>query len=151
MPEMINKAVERMAKGNYNYDPAKIVEFGIDRMRFELGDTMTDGGAQTSALTDEEIDAALTAHPKSWKRAKLFLLESLCRRFSYEVDTKTGPVTLGLNDRAKRWREDYEKLEKEVKLESYAVPEFDGSGSGEPYFYTGMQENTRAKDGYEKR
>ena len=136
---------------NYNYDPAKIVEYGKDRMRFELGDTMTDGGAQTSALSDEEIEAALKVNPESWKRAKLFLLESLCRRFSYEVDTKTGPVTLGLSDRAKRWKEDYERLEKEVKLESIVVPDSFGSDYGDTYFYAGMQENERANVRHEKR
>ena len=43
---------------------------------------------------DQEIQAAIGAHPASWKRAKLMLLESLCRRFAYEVDTKTGPLSL---------------------------------------------------------
>ena len=85
----------------YNYDPAAVAEYGKDRMRFELGDTMVEGGPDTTALTDEEIEAALSAYPKSWKRAKLMLLESLFRRFSYEVDTKTGPLTLSLQARAK--------------------------------------------------
>ena len=43
----------------YNYDPAAVAEYGKDRMRFELGDTMVEGGPDTTALTDEEIDAAL--------------------------------------------------------------------------------------------
>ena len=91
----------------YNYDPAAVAEYGKDRMRFELGDTMVDGGPDTTALTDEEIEAALSAYPKSWKRAKLMLLESLFRRFSYEVDTKTCPLTLSLQARAKLWKEMY--------------------------------------------
>ena len=96
----------------YNYDPAAVAEYGKDRMRFELGDTMVEGGPDTTALTDEEIEAALSAYPKSWKRAKLMLLESLFRRFSYEVDTKTGPLTLSLQARAKLWKEMYEDLRK---------------------------------------
>lgn len=134
-----------MSKGAYTYDPAKITEQGKDRMRFELGDTMVEGQADTSALMDEEIQAALDTHPKSWKRAKLMLLESICRRFAYEVDTKTGPLSLGLKDRAKLWKEDYEKLKKEISAESCNVPKI-GNGMNEPpYFYTGMQENRRAK------
>lgn len=134
-----------MAGGTYTYSPTNINEPGMDRMRFELGDVMTDGGAATTALTDEEIQAAIDRHPKSWKRAKLMLLESLCRRFAYEVDTRTGPLTLSMNDRAKLWREDYEKLKKEVKAESCCVPKLGGGGTGKPpYFYTGMHQNERA-------
>ena len=90
-----------MAKGSYTYDPGKIAEHGMDRMRFELGDTMVEGLSDTTALTDEEIRAAIEVYPKSWKRAKLMLLESLCRRFAYEVDTKTGPLWLYMQERAK--------------------------------------------------
>lgn len=135
-----------MAKGAYTYDPAKIPENGKDRMRFELGDTMVEGGSDTSALTDEEIVAAITTYPK-WKRAKLFLLESLYRRFSYEVDTKTGPLTLELQERAKQWKKDYDDLKKEVAAESVTVPPLfeDSEMAKPPYFYTGMQENERAK------
>lgn len=128
----------------YTYDPEKIQESGKDRMRFELGDTMVEGGVETSALTDAEIEAVLRMYPKRWKRAKLALLESICRRFAYEPDTKTGPLSFSFGDRAKLWREDYEKLKKEVALESCAVPRsMTGSGKKPPYFYTGMHQNRR--------
>ncbi len=134
-----------MAKGAYTYEPEKIKELGKDRMRFELGDTMVEGLSDTTALTDEEIQAAIEAYPKSWKRAKLMLLESICRRFAYEANTRTGPLTLELHDRAKLWREDYDKLKKEILAESGGVPLFGGGCSGKlPYFYTGMQQNERA-------
>lgn len=134
-----------MAKGAYTYDPANVKEPGKDRMRFELGDVMVEGLSDTTALTDEEIQAAIDTYPRSWKRAKLMLLESLCRRFSYEVDTRTGPLTLSMNDRAKLWHEDYEKLKKEVKAESCHLP-LSGNGSCKkpPYFYAGMHRNERA-------
>ena len=32
----------------YTYEPEKISENGKDRMRFELGDTMVEGGSDTS-------------------------------------------------------------------------------------------------------
>lgn len=137
-----------MAKATYNYDPSKIKELGIDRMRFELGDTMVEGGSDTSALSDEEIKAALETHPKHWKRAKLMLLESICRRFAYEVDTKTGPLTLSFGDRAKRWKEDCDALRKEVSKESCSVPQPPtGTADKPPYFYAGMQQNERAITG----
>ena len=138
-----------MAKATYNYDPTKVSEQGKDRMRFELGDTMVEGGSDTTALSDEEIEAALATHPKSWKRAKLMLLESICRRFAYEVDTKTGPLTLSFGDRAKLWREDYEALKKEVSAGSCSVPKPGGNGvpNKPPYFYAGMQQNERAITG----
>lgn len=98
----------------YEYDPAKIKDNGKDRMRFELGDTMVEGASDTCALTDEEIEAALSIYPDRWKRAKLALLESICRRFAYEVNTTEGPVRLELMSRAKLWREDYEALKKEL-------------------------------------
>ncbi len=134
-----------MAKGAYTYDLGKLGEFGKDRMRFELGDTMVEGLSDTAALADEEIQAAIEAYPKSWKRAKLMLLESLFRRFAYEVDTKTGPLWLYMQERAKLWREDYDKLKKEVSAESCSVPRPTGRGSQKPpYFYAGMQQNERA-------
>ena len=137
-----------MAKGAYTYDPGKLKEFGKDRMRFELGDTMVEGLSDTTALTDEEIQAAIESYPKSWKRAKLLLLESLCRRFAYEVDTKTGPFLLYMQDRAKLWRQDYDKLKDEVSAESCSVPHFGKRERNKPpYFYTGMQQNERARNG----
>lgn len=134
-----------MAKGTYTYDPGNVKELGKDRMRFELGDVMVEGLSDTAALTDEEIQAAIDTYPKSWKRAKLILLESLCRRFSYEVNTKTGPLTLELQERAKLWREDYDKLKKEVSAECSVVHFSNRTACKPPYFYTGMQRNERAK------
>lgn len=135
-----------MAKGTYTYEPGNVISPGKDRMRFELGDTMTGGGADTTALTDEEILAALTIYPKSWKRAKLMLLESLCRRFAYEADTKTGPLSLSLGERAKRWKEDYQALKKEVSAESISGLSIGRNGVDikPPYFYAGMHQNERA-------
>ena len=128
-----------MAKGTYTYEPANILNYGKDRMRFELGDTMVEGGS-------EEIQAAIDTHQRSWKKAKLMLLESLYHRFAYEVDAKTGPLSLSLHDRAKLWKEDYEKLKKEVLVQS-SIPSFGNSdikNQKPPYFYTGMQQNERA-------
>lgn len=133
---------------SYTYDPGKIKELGKDRMRFELGDTMVEGNSDTTALTDEEIQAAVELYPKAWKRAKLMLLESICRRFAYEPDTKTGPLSLSLQDRAKIWRSDYEALKKEVSDDTASVPlSVCGSNGGNAYFHTDMQRNERTITG----
>ena len=39
-----------MKKKTYTYNPEKIGEPGVDRMRFEIGDTMVEGEQETSAL-----------------------------------------------------------------------------------------------------
>lgn len=133
-----------MAKSTYTYEPGNIRAPCKDRMRFELGDTMVEGGSDTSALTDEEIQAMLDAHPKSWKQAKLMLLESICRRFAYEPDTRTGPLSLSLQARAELWRKDYEQLKKEVGGLSGIPSSFAGKGRGQPpYFHTDMHCNER--------
>ena len=134
-----------MPEPSYTYLPIDISGKTVSRMRFELGDTMVEGRSDTAALTDEEIQVAIDLYPKRWKKAKLMLLESLYRRFAYEVDTKTGPLTLSLQERAVMWREDYLALKKEIGLENGSIPSFTGDNNKPPYFYTGMQENTRSK------
>lgn len=134
-----------MPEPSYTYLPSDISGKTVSRMRFELGDTMVEGRSDTAALTDEEIQVAIDLYPKRWKKAKLMLLESLYRRFAYEVDTKTGPLTLSLQERAVMWREDYLALKKEIGLENGSIPSFTGDNNKPPYFYTGMQENTRSK------
>ncbi|MCL5981732.1 MAG: hypothetical protein M1571_04295 [Firmicutes bacterium] len=132
-----------MAEKTYTYDPSKISEKGKDRMRFELGDTMVEGGAETAALTDEEINAVLALYPSRWKKAKLALVESLCRRFSYEVDTDVGPLSLGLQGRAEAWRAMYEELKASVG--NFAAPSANPAAiGGSPYFYAGMMDNPAA-------
>lgn len=131
-----------MAERSYTYDPTKIKEKGKDRMRFELGDTMAEGGAETAALSDEEINAVLEMYPNKWKKAKLALVESICRRFSYEVDTDVGPLSLGLQARVEVWREMYKELKAEL---NYSVPSANPAAiGGDAYFYKGMMDNPAA-------
>lgn len=128
-----------MAK--YSYDPANIVEYGKDRMRFELGDTIVDLGEVTSPLCDEEYEAIIDS-VKSWKRAKLKLLEAIVMKLSFEVDTSVSGLSYSLNQRAERWREMYKDLKKEC---SVSVPTGNMSAiygkDEEHYFHTDMQAN----------
>lgn len=143
---------------HYSYDPDKLQEWGKDRMRFELGDIMTEGGVTTCALCDEEYLALIPEKihtGRQWKKAKLACLESIFRRFSYEPDTKVGPLSLSLGERAKLWREEYEKLKDDLKkgsVDPEAIDLLTGNGIGghhaPPYFYAGMMstEESEGKD-----
>ena len=103
----------------YSYDPTKINEFGVDRMRFELGDVLVLEGAKTAYLSDSEYLAVLESS-KSWRRAKFRLIETLLRRFSYETDTKVDSVEFKLSQRVDEWRREYNRLRTEVDAEDIA-------------------------------
>ena len=104
--------------GTYQYEPGNIAEYGKDRMRFELGDVMVEGKEKTCALCDEEYNAVLPEKiptTRQWKKAKLRCLESIMRKFAFEPDTKVGPLSLSMGERAKLWKEMYEDLKKDLK------------------------------------
>lgn len=129
-----------MAQPAYTYDPTKIAEGGKDQMRFELGDTMVEGGADTCALNDAEYTAIIEATPR-WKKAKLRCIESILFRFSYEVDTKVGALSLSLNQRLEAWRKLRDELKAEVETAApIAHPQ---AIKGPHYFHAGMMENRR--------
>lgn len=130
-----------MSELRYTYDGTKIGEHGKDRMRFELGDVMVADGARNAYLSDEEIEAMIEANSPSWLRAKLALVESVLRRFSYEVDTQSGPLRLSLSQRYNAWKAMYDKLKTEADAASSA-PNFGVKGDRRPpYFYKGMHDN----------
>ena len=101
----------------YSYDPANITARGKDQMRFELGDTQTDGGAKTCALADEEYEALLKGLKegrKAWMRAKLAVLEAILFKLSYQVNTKISVLQYDFGDRAANWQKLYDTLKKQV-------------------------------------
>lgn len=125
----------------YAYDPSKLAGRGKDLMRFELGDTMVEGGQDTCALCDEEYEALLTMYPDSWKKAKMHCIESIFRRFSYETDTLDGELSLKFGDRAKLWQEEYQKLKAEAEADDtdcHAIESMGCPVHREPYFRLGM-------------
>lgn len=133
---------------SYTYEPSKAGEYGKDRMRFELGDVMIEGKEQTSALCDEEYMAIIPNKihtQRQWKKAKLRCLESIMRRFAYETDTKVGPLSLSLGERAKLWKDMYDKLDAELKSGAASpasiLLQANNPATGSitsPYFYNGM-------------
>jgi hypothetical protein len=132
----------------YSYDPGKIRERGKDQMRFELGDTLTDGGAETCALADEEYEgtlAELKPGKTAWLLAKLYTLEAILFKLSYQVDTKIDVLSYGLGVRAEQWQKLYEQLRKQI-LANISFPTMAGGlDKKPPYFHTEMEENIRAK------
>lgn len=134
----------------YSYDPANITARGKDQMRFELGDTQTDGGAKTCALADEEYEALLKGLKegrKAWMRAKLAVLEAILFKLSYQVNTKISVLQYDFGDRAANWQKLYDALKKQV-LGAASVPTLAPSiTAAPPYFHKGMEENPRAMHG----
>lgn len=132
---------------NFTYDPTKITENGLDRMRFELGDTVVDMEGITSPLCDEEYTAIIQKYGSSWRKAKLKCLEAIVMKLAYEVDTSVSGLSYSLDQRYERWK----KMLDDAKKESAAmagVPIAGDPGSlsphgGTPYFYNDMQANLR--------
>ncbi len=145
----------------YSYNPSNMRDasgetvYGLDLMRFELGDVMVEGGFDTCAMCDEEYDAIIPStvtSVRAWKKAKLKCLESIMRRFAYEPDTKEGPLSLSLGARAKLWKEMHDELKKELGSTAVSADAITGlvknPNTGEitlPYFYNGMMSHEEAE------
>lgn len=131
----------------YTYNPSKITDGGIDQMRFELGDTITDMDAITSPLCDEEYKAIIDKYGKNWRMAKFKCLEAICMKMSYEVNTSVGGLSYSLSERYDRWKAMLDEAKKELKALK-GVPRAGHPGSlmphgRTPYFYNDMQANRR--------
>lgn len=131
-----------MAK--YSYDPSQIYDNGINQMRFELQDNITEGEAVTSALCDEEYQAIIE-NEKGWKRAKLKCLKAIVTKFAYEVTSSTDGLSYSLNERYPRWKAMYDELKKEthVPLPTCDPSSLNGYSSRPNYFYEDMHTNNR--------
>lgn len=134
----------------YTYNPAEITQSSISRARFELGDVMVDGGAETCMLSDEEIQAVIDSTRK-WKTALYRLADAVCMRLAYETDWKDDGTSFNLNQRSERWM----KLRDRLKAEAEAGGALPMSGAvnasvanpedGGHYFYAGMMQNPNVK------
>ncbi len=141
----------------YTYTPENLTSFGPDRMRFELGDTMIEGGVETCALCDEEYSAVLSglsSSPSSrqWKKVKLRCLEAIARKFAYEPDQKVGPLDIKFGDRAKLWKQMYDDLKSELSTAAASASAISvlaqnpaTSEITPPYFYNGMMSHEEAE------
>lgn len=132
----------------YTYDPGKLNENGVDRMRLELGDTTFAPGELTAALCDEEY-AAIIGQNKRWKKAKIKCLEAILMKFSHQVDFSVDGLSYSFSKRVDFWKQ---LLDETRKTASTAVPTVDplalnGELGGGPYFYNDMHENPRKWNG----
>lgn len=130
--------------GTYSYDPLKISENGIDQMRFELGDTMVLGGAETCPLCDEEYKALLyrmQKEKKGWKYAKILCLRAITMKMAYEVNYNADGMSLSLNERYSRWKEILFELERSAAVPAVSAKASGVAKDGGHYFYLGMQNN----------
>ena len=137
----------------FTYDPSKIKENTVSRMRFELGDTQVVGETDTCALCDEEYQAMIDQHP-DWKKAKIACLKAIVMRFAMMVDFNAGGMTIELSQRYERWKKMLSGLEKSAQFIS-ANPAALGKNSadGGHYFRYDLHANPAAAIGtreYEK-
>lgn len=131
----------------FSYDPTKIMDGGVDQMRFELGDTVTDIGGVSSPLCNEEYEAILSKHGGNWRRARYVCLKAIVMKLSYEVNTSVDGLSYSLDQRFDRWKKLMDEEKKKLAAMSFAPVAGDpGSLSphgGTPYFYNDMQANLR--------
>ena len=127
--------------GTYTYDPSKLGENGKDKMRFELGDTLVDGGEITSPLCDEEYYAILDS-TDSWRKAKYELLRAIAMKLSFQADsTSIAGLSYSFSGRAKRWQDMLDKAEKEERMR-HTMPRVNRNAiRRDNYFHEDMQKN----------
>lgn len=133
-------------KPSYSYDPTKITENGLHKMRFELGDTVTDLNDISSPLCDEEYQAIIDKYGDNWRIAKLKCLEAIVMKLSYEVDTTVDGLHYSLSQRFDRWKKMLDEQKAVVRAIKGVPIAHKGSlspANGTPYFYNDMQTNRR--------
>lgn len=128
------------AQRTYSYDPGKLMSAGVDRLRFELGDTTLAPGELTAALCDEEYRAALD-QGGGWEAVKLRCLRAIVMRFAHQATMSVDGLRYDFGDRAAVWRAMLKEAEKKCRT----LPSMPKGGGAEPYFYRGMLENPRKR------
>lgn len=122
----------------YNYNPSKLQERGVDRMRFELGDTTFAPGELTAALCDEEY-RTLIAECQTWDKAKIECLRAILMKFSHQVTMSVNGLAYSFGERVAVWREMLKAAEAgRGKVVPYSTGPLGGN-----YFYTDMLANPR--------
>jgi len=126
----------------YSYNPANITRNGVDKMRFELGDTVLEPASLACSLCNEEY-AAILAQNKEWRRAKIACLKAILIKFAYEVDFSADGLSYSLSQRYERFKALLNEEESKLAALS-SVPRFDKSSiGGGHYFYNNLHVNPR--------
>ena len=128
----------------YSYNPANITVDGVDKMRFQLGDTAVDGSADTCVMCDEEYRALISAS-STWKQTKTACLEAICSRLAYEVNYSADGLSFSLSERYNRFKAMLDSTKKGLQT-PIVNPAALGKGrkDGGHYFYAGMLNNPNA-------
>lgn len=124
----------------YNYDPNSLSEYGKDRMRLELGDTVFAPAELTAALSDEEYEV-LIEESSSWRRAKIKCLEAILMRFAHQTDFSIDGVSYSFADRRDFWKKLLDELLGETGVPTCDPLSLNGEEGGMPYFYEDMHRN----------
>lgn len=128
----------------YTYDPSMITVEGKDRMRFELGDTVVQGGNLTAALCDEEYEATIAQYRDNWPLAKFRCLEAILMRLAYQVDSTIDGLSYSLSDRYPRWKALHDELKSELAAQNAAGALKVNKGALKPHVFRNfMFENRR--------
>lgn len=130
---------------SYTYHPDNIAVNGIDRMRFELGDTAVEGQALSCPLCDEEYAATLQLY-QEWNQAKRACLRAIVSKLAYEVDTNVTGLSYSLSQRFDHWKKMLEELERQItpsKPIVHASALY--SPQNQPYFYHDLHANLRGR------
>jgi hypothetical protein len=138
-----------MAEITYTYDPSKLADHGSDRMRFDLGDTFTDGGKKTCALCDQEYAAIISIHPDSWNNAKYACVSSIVNKLAFQNDYSAGGMSLSLSQRFKQWQELKKELSKSLSVSVPAVVKMPAGNNltDQHYFNLGMHDILPGEEG----
>ncbi len=123
----------------YSYEPDKIGENDVYRMRLELGDTTFAPAELTAALCDEEYRYIIDSSQGKWKQAKVECLKAILMKYSHQVNTKIDDLSYSFSDRVKVWREMLDELEQKS---TGAIPAMNAAAMKSPhYFYNDMHKN----------
>lgn len=127
----------------YSYDPTKLCSRGMDKMRFELGDTTFNPGELTAALCDEEYTAVIARNP-SWKKAKIACLKAILMKFAHQATMSASGVSYSFSQRTELWQKLLEDLERDLPTAVPTVARESGTDpEGGHYFRKELQTNTR--------
>ncbi len=131
-----------MANGTFSYNPTAITDGGMDQMRFELGDTVTDMDGISAVLCDEEYEAILNKYGSNWRRARYQCLKAIVMKLGYEVDTSVAGLSYNLDQRFNRWKKMLDDEKKALDTLAF-IPAFGKQEARPPYFYNDMLSNPR--------
>lgn len=129
----------------YSYNPLFLKKQGKDQLRFELGDTAVEEGADVCVFCDEEYQALLDDRTsftqKEWLTVKLEAVNAALYKFSHQVNTKIDTLSYNLSDRATQWESLRDTLKSELDSLNAGVCLSASKVGASSHFYSGLHRN----------